>query len=194
MISAHNTGIITDYILPHVQQLADDEDIHVRATFAQNLPRLCEMGMNVMEMSQALKIAELGSPQVDLDPTLEATYDASLQELIGLFAEQASTVLVDSSSDVKRAGLINVAQLCLAFGRSKTNEVLLSRMITYLNDRDWRLRAAFWENIVSVAAFVGSKSLEEFVLPLMEQALAGTSVSLLSFLFRFVWRSLRPYT
>jgi phosphoinositide-3-kinase regulatory subunit 4 len=46
-------------------------------------------------------------------------------------------------------------------------------MITYLNDKDWKLRHAFLENIVSVAAFVGSTSLEEFVLPLMEQALAG---------------------
>jgi hypothetical protein len=46
-------------------------------------------------------------------------------------------------------------------------------MITYLNGKDWRLRFAFLESIVSVAALVGSTSLEEFVLPLMEQALAG---------------------
>lgn len=84
---------------------------------------------------------------------------------------------MDSNSDVRRAALADVARLCLAFGRTKTNEVLLSRMITYLNDKDWRLRHAFLENIVSVAAFVGSTSLEEFVLPLMEQALAGTYIS-----------------
>jgi phosphoinositide-3-kinase regulatory subunit 4 len=96
-----------------------------------------------------------------------------MEELVEMFAEQASTILVDPSSDVKRAALANVSQLCLAFGRTKTNEVLLSRMITYLNDKDWRLRSAFLEKIVSVAAFVGSTSLEEFVLPLMEQALAG---------------------
>lgn len=59
------------------------------------------------------------------------------------------------------------------FGRTKTNDVLLIRMITYLNDQDWRLRCTFLESIVSVAAFVGATSLEEFVLPLMEQALAG---------------------
>ena len=98
-----------------------------------------------------------------------------MAELIDVYSEQASTVLVDSSSDVRRAALTDVAKMCLAFGRSKTNEVLLSRMITYLNDKDWQLRYAFLENIVSVAAFVGSVSLEEFVLPLMEQALAGMS-------------------
>lgn len=81
--------------------------------------------------------------------------------------------MLDNVSDVKRAALTSVTQLCLVFGRYKTNEVLLSRMITYLNDKDWRLRSAFLENIVSVAAFVGTNSLEEFVLPLMEQALAG---------------------
>jgi phosphoinositide-3-kinase regulatory subunit 4 len=97
-----------------------------------------------------------------------------MAELVDTYSEQASTVLVDPSSDVRRAALTDVAKLCLTFGRSKTNEVLLSRMITYLNDKDWKLRHAFLQNIVSVAAFVGSTSLEEFVLPLMEQALAGT--------------------
>jgi phosphoinositide-3-kinase regulatory subunit 4 len=100
-------------------------------------------------------------------------YDALIADLQAAIEEQAGTLLLDASSDVKRAALANITTLCLFFGRSKTNEVLLSRMITYLNDKDWRLRCAFLESIVSVAALVGTTSLEEFVLPLMEQALAG---------------------
>jgi phosphoinositide-3-kinase regulatory subunit 4 len=46
-------------------------------------------------------------------------------------------------------------------------------MITYLNDRDWLLRHAFFESIVDVAACVGGRSLEEYILPLMIQALSG---------------------
>jgi phosphoinositide-3-kinase regulatory subunit 4 len=88
-------------------------------------------------------------------------------------ADQAGTIFVDPKSDVRRSALANIIQLCLVFGRTKTNDVLLIRMITYLNDQDWRLRCTFLESIVSVAAFVGATSLEEFVLPLMEQALAG---------------------
>lgn len=46
-------------------------------------------------------------------------------------------------------------------------------MITYLNDREWLLRHAFFDAIVDVAACAGGRSLEEYILPLMIQALSG---------------------
>jgi phosphoinositide-3-kinase regulatory subunit 4 len=46
-------------------------------------------------------------------------------------------------------------------------------MITYMNHREWLLRYAFFESVVEVAACVGGKSLEEYILPLMIQALSG---------------------
>lgn len=46
-------------------------------------------------------------------------------------------------------------------------------MITYMNHRDWLLRYAFFESVVDVAACVGGRSLEEYILPLMIQALSG---------------------
>lgn len=46
-------------------------------------------------------------------------------------------------------------------------------MITYMNHREWLLRYAFFESVVDVAACVGGKSLEEYILPLMIQALSG---------------------
>lgn len=46
-------------------------------------------------------------------------------------------------------------------------------MITYLNDREWLLRYAFFDAIVDVAACAGGRSLEEYILPLMIQALSG---------------------
>lgn len=49
-------------------------------------------------------------------------------------------------------------------------------MITYLNDRDWLLRYTFFESIVDVAACVGGRSLEEYIFPLMVQALSGLSI------------------
>lgn len=54
--------------------------------------------------------------------------------------EQIATLLIDPESAVKRALLINITCLCLFFGRQKANDVLLSHMITYLNDKDWMLR------------------------------------------------------
>ena len=96
-----------------------------------------------------------------------------MQELQGHIQEHLSALLMDPSSIVKRAVLHDISSLCIFLGRQKTNDVLLSHMITYLNDRDWLLRYAFFESIVDVAACAGGRSLEEYILPLMVQALSG---------------------
>lgn len=96
-----------------------------------------------------------------------------MQDLQNNIQEQLSALLMDTSSVVKRAVLHNISSLCIFLGRQKTNDVLLSHMITYLNDRDWLLRYAFFESIVDVAACAGGRSLEEYILPLMIQALSG---------------------
>ena len=55
------------------------------------------------------------------------------------------------------------------FGRQKANDVLLSHMITFLNDKqDWHLRAAFFDSIVGVASYVGWQSLA-MLKPLLQQ-------------------------
>jgi phosphoinositide-3-kinase regulatory subunit 4 len=99
-----------------------------------------------------------------------------MQELQNHIQEHLAALLMDPSSVVKRAVLHNISSLCIFLGRQKTNDVLLSHMITYLNDRDWLLRCAFFESIVDVAACAGGRSLEDYILPLMIQALSGTSI------------------
>ena len=62
-------------------------------------------------------------------------------------------------------------QLCVFLGRQTANDVLLSHMITFLNDKqDWQLRGAFCDSIVGVAAYVGWHS---FVMlrPLLAQVI-----------------------
>ena len=80
---------------------------------------------------------------------------------------------MDPASIVKRAAISDVASLCVFFGRQKTNDLLLSHMITYLNDRDWQLRHDFFNSVIDIATCLGGRSLEEYILPLMVQALAG---------------------
>jgi phosphoinositide-3-kinase regulatory subunit 4 len=96
-----------------------------------------------------------------------------LAEIQAVVEEQATTLLVDTTSNVKRGMLSSIADLCLFFGRQKSSETVLSHIMTYLNDRDWALRMAFFDGIVGVGAFIGMKAIEEYVLPLMLQALAG---------------------
>ena len=110
----------------------------------------------------------------------QVSYDASLLELQTAIQEHLTNLLVDPSPVVKRAVLHNISALCIFLGRQRTNDVLLSHMITYLNDREWLLRYAFFDCIVDVAACAGGRSLEEYILPLMIQALSGkVSVPLL---------------
>lgn len=96
-----------------------------------------------------------------------------LLEIQAVVEEQATILLVDTSSHVKRAMLSSISELCLFFGRLKSSETVLSHIMTYLNDRDWLLRLAFFDGIVGVGAFIGIRAIEEYVLPLMLQSLAG---------------------
>ena len=96
-----------------------------------------------------------------------------MQDLQNAIQQHLSALLTDPSSVVKRAVLHDISSLCIFLGRQRTNDVLLSHIITYLNDRDWMLRHAFFESIVDVAACAGGRSLEEYILPLMIQALSG---------------------
>ena len=100
-----------------------------------------------------------------------------MQELQTSIQDHLTALLVDPSPVVKRAVLHNISALCIFLGRQRTNDVLLSHMITYLNDRDWLLRFAFFDCVVDVAACAGGRSLEDFILPLMIQALSGRLMS-----------------
>ncbi|KAK4685355.1 phosphoinositide-3-kinase, regulatory subunit 4, partial [Tremellales sp. Uapishka_1] len=170
--TSQNATYIPEYLLPQLRQLASDPDIFVRATYATGLVRLADAAVNMLEMSQATKVdGETETPSIVAEPD----YDAMLQEIQSVVEDQATTLLVDSSSNVKRAMLSSIADLCLFFGRQKSNETVLSHIMTYLNDRDWLLRLAFFDGIVGVGAFIGIRAIEEYVLPLMLQALAGTA-------------------
>ena len=43
-------------------------------------------------------------------------------------------------------------------------------MITFLNDRDWQTRAAFFRDVPCMAAQAGFAGMEAFLLPCVEQA------------------------
>lgn len=64
-----------------------------------------------------------------------------------------------------------ITKLCVFFGKQKANDVLLSHIITFLNDKeDKQLRSSFFECIVGVAAYVGWHS-SPLLVPLLQQGL-----------------------
>ncbi|KAG8224648.1 hypothetical protein J437_LFUL003082 [Ladona fulva] len=99
-------------------------------------------------------------------------YDAELQTLHQMIQDTVATLLTDPENLVKRTLVENgITQLCVFFGKQKANDVLLSHMITFLNDKEDRhLRSSFFDCIVGVAAYVGCHS-SPILCPLLQQGL-----------------------
>ena len=180
VITPSNAAIFPEYVIPAVAHLVRDPEVSVRCMYAQCIVSLADTAVRYLEMGQALKAHgsyKLSPDTQEYDEAhFEVSYDASMQELQNSIQEHLAALLVDPSSVVKRAVLHNISSLCIFLGRQKTNDVLLSHMITYLNDRDWLLRYAFFDCIVDVAACGEGRSLEEYILPLMIQSLSGKNV------------------
>lgn len=83
---------------------------------------------------------------------------AELQALHEMVQQKVVTLLSDPENIVKQTLMENgITRLCVFFGRQKANDVLLSHMITFLNDKnDWHLRGAFFDSIVGECMFSAS--------------------------------------
>ncbi|CAK7270816.1 Serine/threonine-protein kinase [Sporothrix epigloea] len=163
----------------------------VRATYAACLGTLATMANRFLEMAAPVD-RMVGAPDdTDLEPpgagsstpstahkspadddaAFDGLFDAAHRELVDLFELHTKALIEDADPYVRRAFLTSVPDLCLFFGAADANDIIVTHLNTYLNDRDWMLKCAFFDSIVGVATFLGSVSLEEFILPLMIQAL-----------------------
>ena len=132
----------------------------------------------ILDMVQALR-ADGSIPTIDpeaedsvaTNSAYQNLFDVARHDLVEHFELHTKALLEDRDIVVRRSFLGSVSSLCVFFGSSKANDVVLSHLNTYLNDKNWMLRCAFFRTIVGVATFVGGSSLEEFILPLMVQAL-----------------------
>ncbi|KAG0364248.1 Serine/threonine-protein kinase [Gamsiella multidivaricata] len=173
-----NVTIFPEYILPALQGFPSDKEVLVRSAYAGCIAQFAQTSLRYLELAQLLKndgafTGNEGDGEADGSP-YEATYDSALHDLQVAIEDQIRILLVDPDSSVKRALLSDMTSLCIFLGKQRVDDVLLSHMITYLNGRDWMLRSAFFESIVGVGTFVGGRSLEEYILPLMVQALTDS--------------------
>lgn len=100
-----------------------------------------------MELGELLKAGTTAN-EIDIDNVFfQISYDANLREIQESIQEDAIILLTDSDPGVKKALLREIPRLCVFFGRQITNDVLLSHIITYLNDGDWSLRKDFCKAI-----------------------------------------------
>ena len=182
VVSPVNAYVFTEYIRPRltnlVQGSATSVNPAIRATYASCLASLAHTSLRILDMIQALR-ADGSIPTFDpeaensssTNAAYQNLYDVGRAELLEHFEAHTKALLEDSDASVRRALLGSVSSLCVFFGPTRAKEVVLSHLNTYLNDRDWMLKCAFFETVVGVATYVGSTSLEKFILPLMQQSL-----------------------
>lgn len=183
VVSPVNAYVFTEYVRPRLQQFivspSSKASPLIRSMYASCLATLAHTSSRILDMLQALR-ADGSVPSVDPEAedgvatnlTYQHSFDVAKLDLLEHFENHTKALFNDNDPSVRRAFLGSVSSLCVFFGSSKANDVILNYLITYLNDKDWILKCACFETIVGVASFVGGKSLEEFILPLMIQALA----------------------
>ncbi|XP_039693046.1 phosphoinositide 3-kinase regulatory subunit 4 isoform X3 [Pteropus medius] len=143
---------------------------------AENIALLAETALRFLELVQLKNLNMENDPnseEIDEVTHPNGNYDTELQALHEMVQQKVVTLLSDPENIVKQTLMENgITRLCVFFGRQKANDVLLSHMITFLNDKnDWHLRGAFFDSIVGVAAYVGWQS-SSILKPLLQQGLS----------------------
>lgn len=123
---------------------------------------LAETAVRFLEQSQ------INNP-ADMPPY---RYEIELSALHEMLQHSVSSLLTDPQSIVKQTLMESgITTLCVVFGRQKANDVILSHMITFLNDKeDKNLRGSFFDCIVGVASYVGWQC-SSILVPLLQQGL-----------------------
>lgn len=181
VITPVNSQIFLDYIMPRMEIVLvgtrETPSPIVRATYASCVGTLATIASRFLAMAATLRAdgsAALADPEVEpgneADAAFDDIFDNARRELTDRFEFHTKLLIEDSDPFVRRAFLTSVPDLCIFFGAAQANDIILTHLNTYLNDRDWMLKCAFFDTIVGISAFLGSVTLEKFILPLMVQA------------------------
>lgn len=159
-----DANVFPEYILPGLAQVPLDDDVIVRSAFAENVAKIAEISLRLLEYCQ-----------VHQNETSRGSYESELAMLHQMMQQMVSALLTDPQNIVKQTLIENgITKLCIFFGKQKANDVLLSHMITFLNDKeDKQLRGSFFDCIVGVAAYIGVHS-SPILSPLLQQGLTDT--------------------
>jgi phosphoinositide-3-kinase regulatory subunit 4 len=165
--------LFPEYILPAFKEFPNDEDVGVRIAHATCVGPLANAAHTFhrarWDLLEQKKADDLGDAESDEDDEEEDEHEEVLK-MREDFKQNILAVLCDPNPTVRRAGLHGVLRLGTFFGESLSTE-LLPHIIANLNDKDWELRAAFFDSITNVAICVGQTAVTEFILPCIVQAL-----------------------
>ncbi|GMM37980.1 ubiquitin-binding serine/threonine protein kinase [Saccharomycopsis crataegensis] len=188
VITPINALIFPDYIFPKLKSYLTRDycSSYEKMFFAVILPNIALNAVRFYDMGQVLKsttdFLNLNESMVDtldlesINPEDESPGDSpavsrtSLMEWIELF----TLVVLTGDENTKISFLSDIHVLCSVISKEKTNDIVLSHLITYLNDKSSYLRLAFVESIIGISVSVGMVSLEQYILPLLIQSLSDS--------------------
>ncbi|KAK9879938.1 hypothetical protein WA026_008448 [Henosepilachna vigintioctopunctata] len=162
-----DANIFPEYILPGLSSLATDSNTCVRAAYAKNIASLADIALRYLEQIQSDWYDQLYTPSFN--------YELELQALHEMVQQTVSSLLTDPQTLVKQTLMDSgITNLCVFFGKQKANDVILSHMITFLNDKeDKELRGSFFDCIIGVATYIGWHC-SIILAPLLVQGLKDT--------------------
>nr|XP_026490415.1 phosphoinositide 3-kinase regulatory subunit 4 isoform X1 [Vanessa tameamea] len=165
-LPAQDCNVFPEYILPELAPRASDPALPVRIAYADNIAKLAETALRFLDQTQNMADKEAAN----------INYETELSALHEMVRSTVSYLLTDSQAVVKRALVENgITKLCVFFGKQKANDVILSHMVTFLNDKEEvALRGCFFERVVGVASYVGQHA-APILLPLLQQGLTDQS-------------------
>lgn len=178
-LNAINANIFPEYILPclkNVGFLAStfvDEVSCVRSALASCLPYLARTANRFYILSRNFQEWETKAklPNEEEQPDKQRARKKTKARLFLDFKDLTETLLTDPSVGVRISLLQHILPLCHFFGADKTNDLILPHLITYLNDSSHQLRLAFLASILQIGPFIGALSFEQYLSPLLFQAL-----------------------
>jgi len=167
-----NENVFVDYLLPRIKRLLNrsKDHLYVRMVLENLIGNFVSLVSKFREISI---MSSLNSNEQDNDEDIlmNNKYNGRLMQQM---EDIIILLLTDSSVWVKISLLDNVLSLCKYLGKEKTNDIILSHLITYLNDRNPMLRMALVEAISGIAILLGPVTFEQYILPLLIQTLTDS--------------------
>lgn len=171
-----NEHIFIDYLLPKIkklfQQCNSNNNQYVKIVLANCLGDLVTIAERFQELN-SIKYIQSQNQLLQGFTNLNISAHSS-RRLLQYIDDLTIGLLTDNSVSVKISLLNNILPLCNFFGKERTNDIILSHLITYLNDRNYLLRMTLVETIPSVAVLLGPITLEQYILPLLIQSLVDS--------------------
>eukprot|EP00048_Salpingoeca_helianthica_P000441 m.41534 g.41534 ORF g.41534 m.41534 type:complete len:1232 (+) comp10516_c0_seq1:25-3720(+) len=161
--------VFSDFVFDSLKPLVSDDEPLVRTTVAQHLARLC---------CCAFRFLRLAQHETTDGPSF--SFDTELGQLRAIVKPYVEDILKDSNVEVKLALLSSeIDQLCVFLGPALTQEAILMHVVTFFNDqRSWRLKAAFYNSIGPIIAYVGQSQLSS-LFTFLEDGLADAEPSVI---------------